>query len=116
MKIVMIDNYRTPVAIRDVRVETPMRGVQVVTGLWVSRSMVMTKALITANSKWEKTTQQLQRAVCEVQIYILSSRENPKLLGWNQMVVFINVRFEWFMCRLWTDLSWFNLMEAIKVM
>ena len=65
-----------------------MRGVQVVTGLWVSRSMVMTKALITANFKWEKTTQQLQRAVCEVQIYILSSRENPKLLGWNQMVVF----------------------------
>ena len=89
-----------------------------VTGLWVSSSMVMTKALITANSKWEKTTQQLQRAVCEVQIYILSSRrESPKLLGgWNQMVVFINVKFEWFMCRLWTDLSWFNLMEAIKVM
>ena len=30
--------------------------------------------------------------------------------------LFINASFEWFMWRLWTDLSGFNLMEAIKVM
>ena len=55
-------------------------------------------------------------AVCEVQIYFIQSGEfQAGLLGRDQMV-FINVKFGWFMCRLWTDLSWFNLMEAIKVM
>ena len=88
---------------------------QVVNGLWVSRSLVMTKALITDNSKWEKTTQQLQ--LCVRSKFILSSRESFKL-GWAGITWFLSMLGLDGLCVgwLWTDLSWFNLMEAIKVM
>ena len=41
-------------------------------------------------------------AVCEVQIYFIQSGEFQAGLGRDQMV-FINVRFGWFMCRLAVD-------------
>ena len=54
-------------------------------------------------------------AVCEVQIYFIQSGEFQAGLGSDGFLSMLGLDglcVGW----LWTDLSWFNLMEAIKVM